>query len=145
MTDYPVYIEDGYTRDFYIAARPRLHRSMSGKFRPFLGRRRARIIEHVRSAKPGSGDGEDHAAMAIAHGIVTWDVRDKDGKAIEVVADAVKRIHPDALNRLWSIVVLGTDGGDAQPDDNGEIRPERFQEFSAILADAHPDEVLEKN
>lgn len=105
------YIEDGETRDGFVAPIPRLHDGARFKFRPTLPRERAIILDAMRGKT--EPDGVDLAGAVIAERVKEWDVMRKAG-AVPLDPAQTVRIHPALLQSIYQIV-LGLQPSDPDP------------------------------
>jgi len=132
------------TYDGHIEARPRMHDSVSFKFRVYGLESRAAVVTKIAGATATKG--EQYAAMAIASHIMEWDIAHPETKDdIPITAENVLRLHPAVGHRLYRIV-MGDEPPDALPgerDDHTEDDTE--SEFAAAINGQSPGEAREKN
>lgn len=110
------YIHDGYTRRAYIAAEPRLYPAVRFTYRPILTSDRAVVAAAVRGANPRRG--EEIVAACIERYVDEWDIEKQSGNRrcrVELRASEILRLQPRLFVRMYRIV-MGIEGGDADPD-----------------------------
>ena len=115
QADPHIILDDGYTVTRYIAGIERLYGAVRVTFRPAS----AEQLEAFRM-KLSSDDGVGNAkkiAEATAMRIVSWNVRDRDGKPAEVSAKVVRSLQTRLQARFVSVVLWGADGGDVDPEE----------------------------
>jgi len=106
------YFDDGYTRDGFVAAVPRLHGALRFRYRPTLVEQRGELREAV--AKLDSPGCTRHVAAFLASQLVAWDLVDRRRQPVAVAADTLLRIHPELLIKVQNIV-LGYVPSDVDP------------------------------
>jgi hypothetical protein len=106
------YIEDGETRDGFVAPIPRLHDGARFKFRPTLSRERAIILDAM--GNKSEPDGTDLAGAVLAERVQKWDVKRKNGDIVPLVPAHTVKIHPALLQSIYQII-LGIQPSDPDP------------------------------
>lgn len=108
------FLEDGYTQDGYIAEVARLHPAVSFTYRPALYEEREAWRRAGAKAFDAKADTKLAADLIVGH-ITGWDVKKRDGAAVDLKADNVARLHPAILRKLLEIV-LGYEPSDEAKD-----------------------------
>lgn len=109
------HIDDGYTMEIGIDEVPGIHQSLHGQYRPMTPREVKNMLaaqERAMKATPPAGktkeDMETLAANeAIAKHIVNWTLVDREGKSIQINAEAIDRIYPTSLQNKLIRKVMG--------------------------------------
>ena len=121
-------VDDGYTETVYMGPRVArngqvLYGSLTFDRRPLRPIQRARI--YTAASKSGLTEEESVIAYAqlCAKRIIRWDAIDPDtNKPLEISERSIlRRMHPEAQARLFSIVVHMTDPGDPIPGKDGDV------------------------
>lgn len=109
-------IDDGYTRDGYIAAATpepngeRLHGDVTFKYRVATKRDLIRHEAAVKKALTDDTDAEaklkaeEIACQFVVDRVSEWDVTTSKGQAAKVSVDNLLRIHPLIFSSLYSMV-----------------------------------------
>lgn len=106
MTD--GYIEDGYTRDFFIKGIPGLYPDAKGTFRPLLGWEIAAMWRKQNKCRDDDDEGREFVlGKTITAQISAWDIA-HEGSALPVNADSFKRLVP-ALRQAVANIVMGNE------------------------------------
>ncbi|WP_417744845.1 hypothetical protein [Rosistilla oblonga] len=126
--------DDGYTENAYLAPRHGISTAIRFQYRPTPPNARTQLLEGVK--KHTAERQEAMFSAAAARSIVSWDIAGKDGELLEVTAANIMRLKWQVYNRIHSIVIFGTDGGDIDPDASDNEKNE--------LADAELDAILGK-
>lgn len=92
-----LFIEDGYTRDGYIAAMPGIHPSLNFKFRPMLTQERSRLLQAA-SLRTDTGEQDEVNAKTIIDHIVSWDAGQK------CTAELLLKLQPAISTKLVNII-----------------------------------------
>lgn len=108
------WIEDGYTKDGYVARIEGLHPAISFRFRPMIQPERSRIQHEQKRAKTPE-ESEAMAAREIARRVTEWDITKANGDLVSISEKNVLRVQPNAFYAIW-LQVLGATGPDAKPD-----------------------------
>lgn len=131
------YIHDGYTRSGYIAADPqRAHGAIRFVYRPMLVQNRDTIIAKTRQLTDEGGT--VLAARSIAGQLVSWDLKNEKGEDVPIEYLHVLRVQPKLFNRMQAVIVLGTEGGD--PDPEVKQPGPTTDSLEAALAGASPEQ-----
>lgn len=110
MSDYLI-VDDGYTRDGYIAAIEGLHGEIAFSFRPLT--RDERDAVNVRIGKKAKGETTtDVMANVICRQVKDWSIAD----VVALEPGVVKRMHPALVDKLY-LIVAGSIASDLRPDD----------------------------
>lgn len=109
------FIDDGYTRDGYLAGRDGVYDPIRLKYRPQLHLDRAIML-----AAQGSGDAGAKSSCAaiyrtIEKHVVSWDVVDSKGVPVPIRAASVARIVPEAVEAIVNLIA-GFRASDPDPD-----------------------------
>lgn len=110
------YIHDGLTLKAYVAPSPRLHGEVRLEYRPSTVTELNRFLDGLKNRSLAALAKAE--AAAVAKKLVAWDVTDHDGNPVDPCEVAVLSLHPNLFRRLKEIVVYGTDGGDADPEED---------------------------
>lgn len=137
MSNECAFIDDGYTVTGYIARRPGLHPAITFEFRAMTQPECARAKHHLNNARTPE-EGEGHAAGVIAKRLVSWDIKKRDGKMVDITQENVIRVQPMAFYDMWC-QVLGVRGPDAMP------RAENAADLHTTLAGERQEDVDTKN
>jgi hypothetical protein len=108
----PVFIDDGYTKDGHVAAKPGLHGALSFTFRPALPE------ERLQFAQAKDQDGRAYgkrAAQALDRHIIGWDAADGRGNPVEKNQHNLLRLHPTLFVALLE-QVMGYEPAEAAAD-----------------------------
>lgn len=108
-----VFIDDGYTRQGYIAAAPRLHGALRCTYRPALPEER---FEFVRQQDPDARAYCRRMAAWLDKHVLGWDAKNSKGESVAKGPEAFLRLHPEVLNKLYE-QVMGYSAGDAEADE----------------------------
>jgi len=139
LTDY---FDDGYTRDGFIAAVPRLHGALRFSYRPVLVEQRGEL--RAAGAKLDSRGCTRHVAAFLTSQLVAWSLVDRRGQPVPVEADRLLRIHPELLIKLQNIV-LGFVPSDVDPAwDEPAMQRELDESAAAALSGSTVGEVREE-
>lgn len=80
--------------------------------RPTLIEERLQLLEQFRGLS--GADCERLQAEFLAKRVIAWDIKDIDGKLVDITAVNVLKLRPTLLNRI-NCVVLGTEPSDIDP------------------------------
>ncbi len=108
------FIDDGYTRDGYIAATPYCP-AIEFTYRPVLDESRIVLIDHINTA-----DSKSKALAGqkmLASHLKSWDLKDSAGEVVEINEANMRRVEPNTLLKLRNIV-MGLDVSDDRPGDD---------------------------
>ena len=123
-----VFIEDGYTCNGYIKSLERVHDEFRFQYRPATVLERADTIQKTTLTKDTQKN-EKIMAVAIAKHLVGW-CDDRD-----ITPQNVLKLPPNVFNRLASIVIYGTEGGDLDPDAPTDDSKDIDRELEAAFSD----------
>lgn len=126
-------IDDGYTKPGFIAPEDRLHQGLSFEYRPMLPEE-ADAVDEVIVKQPAQ---ESHKVIraALRNHLVSWDEKDKSGKALSIELDHVRRLPPRLFNKLYRIV-----SGQIASDDLPDASPDQERDYvQALLESAGTD------
>jgi len=135
-TKFPVYLEDGYTQEGYIAAVPGLFEALRFEFRPIVV---AEQSAHYKEEKKFSGPAwARFAADFIARRLLSWSAARQDGAPVPLRGPDVAKIHPALFSRLYSIL-NGTDASDLDPEwSEAEKEESADYQFEAVRDETTP-------
>lgn len=122
-----LFIDDGYTRRAYIAARPGVHGALEIVYRPMLAEERDTLYAAVERKQPR--EQVRMIAIAIAERVESWSAAD-----VAVSADNVRRLQPALFNRVYNLI-NGSLGSDAYPDGSMPDEDEDNRDALAGAAD----------
>lgn len=109
MSDYLI-VDDGYTRDGFIAAIEELHGEIEFSFRPLT--RDERDAVNNRMNKKAKGETTTGVmAQVICRQVKEWSI----GDVVDLEPGVVKRMHPALLDKLY-LIVAGSVPSDPKPD-----------------------------
>lgn len=132
------YIHDGYTVAGYIQEVPRLYPAVRFTFRPVLSQNRAVVFQEIQLTTDAR-KGETIAAELVKSQILSWDIVDHEGNAVEITTTNALRIQPLLFNRLFKVII-----GDRAPDEDPNVSaPQRNRDSEASLAAALSGETPE--
>jgi len=97
------YLEDGYTEDGYIAAAPGLHNAIEFRYRPLTSDERSTILDKtakVQTAPLRNAVIREHLVKQIE----SWSIVDKNGAAMAITVETIKRLKPAVFDKLWDII-----------------------------------------
>lgn len=114
-------IDDGWTRDGYIAADEGLHDPLSFTYRPLTNSEFARMKAEVAAAAGATAmdraeAGERKFAEWIAKKVKTWDLLNAGVHPVAITTDEVSRLQPLLFAKLLG-VIQGTRPSDKNPID----------------------------
>jgi|HubBroStandDraft_5_1064220.scaffolds.fasta_scaffold72909_2 hypothetical protein len=113
-------INDGFSLDGYVRARPGVYPAMRFKYRPIPSSHRLRIYDNWKNLP--DAEQAQRVADAMARQISWWELKDPSGKALNCRDAATYRnlwsFH--LYNRLQEIVF---EAGDSDRDPNVEPQP----------------------
>lgn len=140
------FIHDGYSLSGFICEVPRLHPALRFKYRAILAQNRAiifREMDKVLETDPRRA--ETISAEAMRAQLIEWDLKDKDGKPVEITTSNMLRVQPALGVRLFRILM----GREAPDEDPATVAQERDAEASQALAlaltGAGPEDADAKN
>lgn len=107
------YINDGYTRDGYIATVDRLYGELRFKYRPFLAEEDATLADATRRLPANTV--VLNYAKTMAQRIKEWNLLDSQGNAVPISAETVARLSPPLFHKLKGIVT-GWEPSDEDPN-----------------------------
>lgn len=136
------FIHDGCTCNGYLEAAPGLYPAARLSYRPILLQGRAVIYDMIAKASPAKG--EDIAAHAIAEQVISWDIRDHQGKEVEITVDNALRLQPMLSARIFKMIT-GDLGGDHDPEASTGENVSTDDEIKAALQGVSVQELQEKN
>jgi len=133
------YIEDGYMYNGYIEKIDRLYPALRFVYRPTLSQNRARILDEMAAAKAEAS--EHIAARMIASRVKTWNLKDRNGKGVEVSTASALRLQPRLAKNLFNIV-MGEIPTDVDPEESPESSSSNGTgDLAAALAGTSPEEL----
>lgn len=122
-------IQDGYTKDGYIAAHERLHDELWFKYRPMYGGGPGYFTSTVfRSLDAGHQAAEE--AKAIATNLVSWSEAGPNGQLLPITTENVFRLPVLVRQRLLNIIA-GYDSSDLNPSKS--VTPDKDEEIERML------------
>ena len=103
------YSTDGYTRDGFIEGTD-FHPGMYFVYRPTTIIERTVIngsvrVEYSKATREGFAKSEKLGGEALIDHLLSWDVTDPDGNAVELTAENALKIEPHLFVRLYSIIM----------------------------------------
>lgn len=113
MSDLSIIPNDGYTLDAYVKAEPGIHGEHRIKFRPLLHEERYSYGEALGKKSPR--EASQFMCSVLAKHLKGWDVKNVNGDELPVVAESVRILRPDLLEKFYAIV-SGRAAGDADPN-----------------------------
>lgn len=135
------YIEDGYTANGFITEVPRLHSSLTFKYRPVMIGPRGVYLAKIEAATPQGK--EEFRAEIIKRHVVQWDLKHK-GEPVLIETAPILHLQPQLFMRLYYIL-MGLDATDAQESDATAKTLDAGAELDAALAGVTPAEADAKN
>ena len=134
------FIHDGYTRQGYIAERPRLHPALRFSYRPMLTENRYVILhqlDQIDADRKARARLEAETVMAY---LVSWNLFGRQDEAIDVTVPNLLRVEPNLFLKLRNIV-LGIEVGDEDPEWPEDQKSERHKaSLAAALAGQGPED-----
>lgn len=133
------YIHDGYTADGFIAESPRLHPSLRFTYRPMLAQNRTVVFREIAKCTDPRKE-ETLAAQTIKSQVLSWDLVDENGKAVDLTVSNILRVQPRLLSRLFD-VVTGTQASDEDPQRSSDENAKQAEDqLAAAFAGKSPEE-----
>ena len=124
-------IQDGYTRDGYIAAVPRLHEELEFRYRPMWGGRPQVFASPTFRAQTPEVQAEMEAAAIVEH-LVSWGEVDAKGASLPIDANHVKRL-PVPMRQMLLNIIAGYVPSDIRPTEPVEITVSSAEEARRLL------------
>lgn len=118
--------DDGYTHPTYIREVKAMYPAVMFQRRPTNLDTRSGFMD----VTEGMSNVEKNSAAAdmMSRLIISWDVKDHEGKPVAVSPANLKRLHPDLFTRMKNIICYCVDGGDELPGES-EIKEPKMQDF----------------
>lgn len=96
-------IEDGYTKQFTIHAVPGIHDTVSGEYRPFTVKQKARAQQDMRHLELDAQ--QEKAAAHMVKQLVSWTI------PMDINEANLLKLTAMLFDRLW-VIINGVDAGD---------------------------------
>ena len=107
-----VFIDDGMTREGYVAAAPRLHGAVTFTFRPAL----PEALFSFAKAFDDSGKAyTDRLCQLLEKHLVEWDAK-RGEQAVPAKAENLRRLHPTILTKMRE-QILGYTAAEQESDE----------------------------
>ena len=116
------FISDGYTEPGYIEGVKNHYLPCRFTYRPVLIEERVQLVEQFKSLS--DADCERLQAEFLAKKIISWDIKDADGKTVEISTVNLLRLRPTLLARV-RLVVMGHEPSDTDPQWKAEKKVEQ--------------------
>lgn len=114
-------INDGFTLPGRIEPVERLHEGLDFEYRPMLQEQFEVLEDQITKRQPGAA--VRLMCAAVAQALASWSEVDESGKPVPISEEAVRRLQPMLLIRLYRIV-SGRDASDAPNKATPEERDE---------------------
>jgi len=135
------YIDDGQTRDGFVAPVERLHPALRFQFRPLLCTERAIVTEAVRNGS--ERDAMNTAAALIANRVTKWDLKKPSGDLVPLTSEHTIRLQPTLLLKVYEIL-LGNRAPDPDPEGDGTDDPHKpTRDLQNLLSGKPPEDSQE--
>lgn len=112
---------DGYSReDGFIKEEPRLYNALRFKWRPVTVQQRSVVYRLMDDAVAANdpNKAESISADAMVRALISWDLKDQNGKDVPISVANVLRLQPNLGVRLFRILM-----GREAPDEDSIVTP----------------------
>jgi hypothetical protein len=124
----PLVRDDGYTITTHVREAKGMYPAVTFVRRPTGVYQRAGYLDV--SEPMGQVDKAKTAAAMISRMLISWDVKDHKGVAVDTSESNVEALHPDLFARMRNIICLCVDGGDdLQSDQPSETQNPSAKDF----------------
>ena len=113
--------DDGYTVKAFVEGVYNLYPESNIEFRLSTAEQRTKLLDWHDSSKPSERPGI--VAKAVSAKLVSWDLKDGEGKPVEISEENVAKLHPALFTRYRNIVAFLVDGGDKKASDEKDVDP----------------------